>query len=331
MKENYQKLARMLGETRVFQNVPLAKYSSFRIGGVADLFFRAKTLRELIDTVICAKSLNIPYFILGGGTNLLISDKGIRGLVVKNESGTIKLVRIRGSRSGRENISAQIHTVYLEAESGVAINRLVRFTLDQGWAGLEAFLGQPGTVGGAVYTNAHNIKMRTFFGDRIVEAKLLDAAGAVKKVSRSYFRFDYDQSIIQQTKELVLSVVLQLETGLKTNLWRKATEALEYRKKTQPSGVFSSGCIFRNIERSEAIRLVTPNYTCSAGYLLERVGLKGVSWGGAYLSPHHSNFIINRGNAKAKDVLELIKLAKERVKERFNINLVEEIAIVGES
>ncbi|MBM3283031.1 UDP-N-acetylmuramate dehydrogenase [Candidatus Gottesmanbacteria bacterium] len=332
MNASYNKLSKLLGETRVLKNIPLSKYSSYRIGGPADLFFQAKTEKELIHAVNLARQLNIPYFIIGGGTNLLISDNGIRGLVIKNESNAIKLVGIRGIRKGdkTKNFSTYGDTVYLEVESGVLINRLVRFTLEQGMAGLEIFLGQPGSIGGAVYMNAHNIKTGSYFGDLIIEAKLLDHSGLIKKVPRSYFHFAYDQSIIQQTKEIVLTVVFQLKVGNKDSLWQKATQILEYRKKTQPTGVYSSGCVFKNIQKSEAVRLATPNYTCSAGYLLESAGLKGVGCKGAYFSKDHGNFIINKGDAGAQDVVKLIRMAKVRVKKKYNIDLVEEIILAGD-
>lgn len=323
MNKNAQKLTSTLGQPRVFLDEPLSKYSSFHIGGPAQFFYRAKTADELVKAVNLARDLNIPVFLLGGGTNLLVGDRGFPGLVIKNDTAGIKLLGIKGKKGGEQ-------TVYLEVESGVSVNRLVRFTLTQEFDGLQFFLGQPGTVGGAVYINAHNMKKGKFFGERVLKATILKKGGKVERVDASYFRFGYDKSILQQTKEVLLSVVVELKRGDKAKLWAEAQEALDFRQKTQPTGVFSSGCTFRNIAKSEAMRLATPNYTTSAGYLLDSLGLKGERCGQAMFSPHHANFIVHKGGAKAADVLELIHLAKKKVKERFNIDLTEEIVMVGE-
>lgn len=331
MKKTQQKVIDILGQARVLVSESLAKYSSFHIGGPADLFFRAKTQEDLILAIKSAQDLGLPYFVIGGGTNLLIGDGGFRGLVIRNEAGNIRLLGIKGKKTVKsDGLGDSIQKVYLEVDSGVSINRLVRFTLDQGFGGLEFFLGQPGTVGGAVYINAHNMKKGQFFADRIVEAKILGKDGTVQALPVNYFRFGYDQSILQRTHEIVLSVVIELVRGDKLKLWQDGQATLDYRQTTQPNGVFSSGCTFRNIPKSEAVRLATPAFTISAGFLLETVGLKGTKKGKAMFSNHHANFIVHHGGARAADVLELIKLGKQKVKDRFNIDLREEIVLMGE-
>lgn len=330
MNANEQKLADALGKTVLFDE-SLAKYSSFRIGGPAKFFYRAKTQADLVSAISKAWDLDIPVFVLGGGTNLLVSDNGFAGLVVKNDTSGINLIGMKGKKTGAGGSGDKSEqTVYLSAESGVSINRLVRFCLDQGFSGLEFFLGQPGTVGGATYINAHNMRKGVFFGDRIVEAKLLGKTGKIETVPAEYLQFGYDRSILQKTGEIVLSVVISLKRGDKARLWQDGQETLEYRQKTQPAGIFSSGCTFRNITKSEAIRLATPGYTTSAGYLLDSAGLKGFRVGEAFFSPHHANFITHRGNVSAADVLKLINLAKNRVKDKYNINLQTEIVLVGD-
>ncbi len=332
MKAIYPELKKALGEARVLEAEPLYKYSTFRIGGTADLFFRAQDSQDLLNAIYLAAQFDTPFFVIGGGSNLLISDKGFRGLVIKNETKRIKFVGAKGGKEkpvGRK-IRTGVHTVYIEVDSGVSLNRLVRYSLDQGLSGLQYFLGQPGTVGGAVYINAHNMKKGKFFGERLVGAKLIDKKGKQKEVAGEYFKFGYDYSILQKTREIVLSVVLELIVGDREELWQEATEVINYRNTTQPHGVFSSGCTFRNIQKSDAIRLSTPNLTVSAGYLIERAGLKGFSKGPLRFSDHHSNFIIHSGGAKASDVLELINTAKKRVKDAFGVELKEEIVLVGE-
>lgn len=316
----YQKVINLLGR-KVAVNEPLSKYSSFRLGGAADLFLKAKTVDELAKAITIAKINKIPVFIMSGGTNLLISDEGFRGLVIKNETDRIRLVGIKGNN--------KIRSVFLEADSGVGVNRLVRYTLEQGLSGLEPFLGQPGSIGGAMWINAHNMRMGKYFGDSVYSATILDERGEMKKVSRSYFNFGYDESILQKTHETVISVVFKLTSRDSESLWKEASSAQEYRSNTQPKGVFSSGCTFRNISQSDAIRLSTPEYTPSAGYILDSLGLKGKAIGGAMFSTEHANFIIHKGQARASDVLELIKLAKKLALTKYNLELKEEIVLVG--
>lgn len=330
MNKSYKEFISRIGERRVLIAESLAKYSSFRIGGPSDMFYRAQTGKEMILAVRLANELEIPFFVIGGGTNLLISDSGFRGLIIKNDTNNIKIIGIKGSSRVLEKNNKKItRQIYIESDSGVPVNRLVRFTLDQSIAGLEIFLGQPGTVGGAVYINAHNINCGNYISDHLTGAKILDHSGREEDVDKEYFHFGYDQSILQKNKKVVLSVIFKLESGNKEALWEKAHRTLLYRQKTQPYGVFTSGCTFRNIALSDAMRLSTPKYTCSAGYLIDAVGLKGKIAGAAKFSENHANFIINTKDAKASDVLKLINQAKEKVKDKFGIDLTEEIVMVG--
>lgn len=199
MTDNYKKFIEMIGENRILTDEPLMKYSSFKIGGPADLFYKALTQKELTRAFFGAQKLNIPVFIIGGGTNLLVSDKGFRGLVIKNDTSGLRIVGIRGRKFAADLNAGESREVFLESDSGVPVNRLVRFAIDQGLSGLEMFLGQPGTVGGAVYINAHNVSQERFFGDLIKGASIADKEGDVKYVSLRYLDFGYDDSIIQKT------------------------------------------------------------------------------------------------------------------------------------
>lgn len=331
MNKNYEKLIAALGENKVSRDSPMALYTSFKIGGPADLFYRAKTIQELVTAIKAANKLSIPYFILGGGTNILVSDKGIRGLVIKNDTNKITLAGIRGNKDASQTKTRiRFHTAFIKAESGVMVNRLVRFTLDEGFGGLEPFLGQPGTVGGAVFINAHNMKMGKYFTDVLVEAKILNKRRQIVDVPVDYFKFGYDQSLIQKTGEIILSVMLKLTVNQKDVIWEKAQEALNYRTTSQPMGKFSAGCIFKNIPLSDAMRLGTPNHTRSAGFLIECVSLKGMKVGQAQISSQHANFIVNLGKASESQVSELIDLVEKKVKNKFGVSLEKEIVFVGE-
>lgn len=298
---------------RVKLDEPLSLHTSIKLGGPAKWYFEAQNKEDLIGAVKTAINLKIPYFVLGGGTNVLFHDDGFDGLIIRNKSQNISLQGFKGKiEKGQMNLNE----IILEAESGTTINQLVRYTIEEGLEGLEYFLGQPGTVGGAVYNNAH--WQQFLIGDKIITAEIIDKDGLVSEVNRSYFKFGYDQSILHRTKETVLSVKFKLKKGDKEVLWQRANETLEYRKATQPSFP-SLGCTFQNISN---------NRTGSAGYLIDQAGLKGKIIGGAQISEKHANFILNIGTATSSDVLSLVNLIKSKVVEKFGVELKEEIVVV---
>lgn len=308
------------------KHVSLAPFTTFKIGGPAEFFYEAGTVEEMIAAVTKARSEGLPITILGGGTNVLIGDKGIPGLVIKNNTGAIS---IRGMKA-RVKAGKKTGLVYVEADSGVLFNKLVRFTADEGLGGLEAHLGLPGTVGGAIYMNSKWTKPTSYVGDAVYQAMLLTPANETVIVDRSYFRFAYDSSTIQKTRDIVLRVVFALTPRQKDELWQVANQSIAYRRESQPQGVKSPGCTFRNLSQADAIAISSPNQTTSAGFLVDHAGLKGVSVGDAQISPVHANFIINTGHASAHDVVTLIDLARRKVKEQFGVELVEEIVRLGE-
>lgn len=325
MDEKLEKLKALLGQ-RVKVEEELARYTTFKVGGPADLFYEAKTIDEVVDAIKRARTLGVPVFLLGGGTNILIGDGGIRGLVIKNASSRIAIVGAKGKFEAGQNQG----TVYVEADSGVIMNKLVRFTIEEGLSGLQMQLGLPGTVGGAMYMNSKWTNPESYVGDSVYQATILTRQGDVQTVPRSYFQFGYDKSILQQSQDTVLRVVFALKRAEKEILWERANAVMAYRRETQPQGVFSPGCTFRNISRSEALAVPTPNHTTSAGFLIDHAGLKGKQIGEAKISPIHANFIINLRKAKAADVVTLIETARSEVKKQFGVQLREEIVRVGE-
>jgi UDP-N-acetylenolpyruvoylglucosamine reductase len=305
---------------------PLNLHTTIKIGGLAQFFYEAKTRADLVKSVIVARELKIPYFILGGGTNILISDTGLPGLTIKNNTRNIKLKGIKGELT--EGVSHG--KVYLDVDSGVIFNQLVRYSVDQGWSGLQMHLGLPGTVGGAIFMNSKWTKPISYVGDVVYQAELLDPDNQVKSVLHDYFNFDYDYSVVQDTKDIILGVTFLLEQENKTDLWEIANQSITHRRNTQPQGVFTAGCTFKNLKLAQALVLNTPDHTTSAGYLIDHAGLKGYTIGDAQVSTHHANFIINLGHAKAHDVIELITLVKAKVKQQFKVDLEEEIIKIGE-
>ena len=327
---DYTVIKNTLGTLRVHENEPLSKHTYFRIGGPAKLFFEAKSTEDLKLALTCAFENKIPFVVLGLGANVLVSDKGYDGLVIKNHAEGIKLVGLKGTinKTGRGIKNASVL-----AASGTLMNQLARFTIDQGLEGLHFLLSVPGTIGGGIKINAHfEVEKGEFIGSCLFTAALFDVnSGIVKTVDQDYFKFGYDYSKIQETGEIVLEAVFRLDRTVDPQkLWQMAMDNVKRRNKEQPMGIACSGCVFRNIADSDAKRLATPNLTTSTGYIIESLGLKGVKQGGAEISSHHANFILNTAGASASDVLKLINLAKQKAKETYSLNLSEEIFYIGD-
>lgn len=239
-------------------------------------------------------------------------------------------MRIKGMKGRVTAGAAKKRLVFVEADSGMVFNSLVRFTVEEGLAGLEMHLGLPGSVGGAIFMNSKWTHPPGFVGDAVYQAELLTEDNTRVTVPNSYFHFGYDSSSIQKTKDILLKVIFALGADNKDRLWEIANKSIEYRRQTQPQGVKTAGCAFKNISEAEARAVSTPNLTTSAGFLIDHAGLKGASVGDAEISAVHANFIINRGRATASDVVQLLERARGKVKEKFGVTLEEEIIRVGE-
>lgn len=325
MKNELRELKKIFGRDRIRVNEPMSEHTTFKIGGPAQVYIEISNLDDLAKAAKVAYKLKIPVFILGGGSNIIVSDGGVKGLVIKNNCRAFSIINMTGKV---RNKKVGVDKALIYAESGVIMNQLVRFTIEQGLSGLEYQLGLPGTVGGAICMNSNFPKKDAFVGDCLYKAKILTRQGEIKEVDRGYFKFAYDKSVLQETGEIVLSVIFKLKPEDKKILWERGMEALNYRTQTQPKGN-SAGCTFRNISFVEAVSIPIPNQITSAGYLIDRAGLKGKREGDAMISPLHANFILNMGRAKAADVVELVNLVKEEVYEKFGVKLSLEVKTVG--
>jgi len=298
------------GRARVGIGVPLAAHTTFKIGGPADFLVEAREIGEVLEALSLARAGSVPVTILGGGSNLLVSDEGVRGLVVRLRRGTIEPVSER----------------LVRADAGVALNALVRWSVARGLKGLEAWAGTPGTVGGAIRGNAHY--GGRLIGDVVADVRVVTAAGALLDVPRAAMAFGYDRSRLQTSGEVLLWAVFELAPGSPPSELRDAARAsLAGRRRTQPIGLATAGCIFRNPDPSR--EEVPAGLPPSAGALIDRAGLKGRRIGGASVSIQHANFIVNEGGARAADVLALMRLCEREVQERFGIRLREEIVLLG--
>lgn len=325
LESRYQKL--LLRFPLIKRAVLMSTHTSFKIGGPADLFITSKNTEELRIMIQEARELDIPVFIFGGGSNILVGDKGIRGLVIKNMCNQVKIGAMRGViKKGTMD-----KTVMLDVESGMLVNSLVRLMIESELSGFEWHLGLPGSLGGALYMNSKWTKPEHhYIGDPLESAVILTSGSAIKKVSKDFFQFGYDKSILQKTHDIVLSARFIVKPLSKDLLWRVAQDSMEHRKTSQPNGVFTLGCTFRNISKLEALTARTPDSITSAGYLIDASGLKGYRIGNVRFSQMHANFIENVGGGTASNVVQLIEIARLKVKKNFGVTLQEEIVRVGE-
>jgi UDP-N-acetylmuramate dehydrogenase len=304
-------LASSFGPGRVGKAVSLARFTTFRVGGPAQWLIETRTSREILIALDLAARWQMPVTMLGGGSNVLVADAGIRGLVIRPRGGTI----------------ARISDALVRADAGVTVNGLVRWTIMNGAAGLEAWAGTPGTVGGAIFGNAHF--GGHLIGELVDRVSLASREGAITEAPGEELGFGYDRSRLQRTREILLSATFRVSPDEPGGLRATARESLAYRKRTQPLDTPSAGCVFRNPERGRD--RVPDGIPCSAGALVDRAGLKGLRIGGARVSPAHGNFIVNDGTATAADVRQLIARCRAAVRAQFGVELREEIVYLGEN
>ena len=310
-------LEETLGAGRVMADVPLAPFTTFKVGGRADLFVQPRTGEELVAVLRGAVEHGVPCTMLGGGSNVLVADAGVRGLVIHPRGG---LIAEEDPPNGEGAPRALVR-----ADAAVTINELVRWTVGRGLAGLEAWAGTPGTVGGGIYGNAH--WAGRLLSERVHSVVLWSPLSGAATVPGSEMEFGYDRSRLQRTGEVLLRARFELEPGEPSALRSIARESLAYRKGTQPLNTPSAGCVFQNPQAADP---VPPGVPFSAGALIDRAGLKGLRTGGACVSPVHANFIVNDQGASARDIHRLIERCRLQVRERFGVELRDEIVCLGD-
>lgn len=294
---------------RVRFDEPMAAHTTFRVGGPADAFVTVTDENELVHLICWLKENALPFLIVGGGTNLLVKDRGIRGVVISMAKNLAK-------------ISQQGPTM-LCAMAGAGLSALCRFAIRSGCSGLNFALGIPGTVGGAIRMNAG--AWGGDMSDVLDSIRIIRPDGSVETVEKSRLTFSYRALSFADKKlgELSASVILEgrfLVSPLQPEILKAEADALlKQRKKSQPTGVASAGCFFKNPDNRE-----------SAGKLIDLAGGKNLCVGDARVSPKHANFIVNQGRASAGDIIQLMKIVQETVYKKYNIILEPEVKIVGE-
>jgi UDP-N-acetylmuramate dehydrogenase len=298
-----------LGPDRVRQHVPIAPLTTFKVGGPAEWLVNLHGDEEVRRAVEIAREAGLRVTALGGGSNVLVADAGVSGLVIRLHGGDV------AARSAS----------LVRVDAGVTINGLVRWTVSRGVAGLEIWAGTPGTLGGAVFGNAH---FRGRLMSELIEGvRLVGDGGRIIDVPSRDMEFAYDFSRLHRTREVVVSADLRVSVGEPAALRAVARESLAFRKRTQPLESPSAGCIFQNPDPSRDN--VPDGVPLSAGALVDRAGLKGAREGRARVSPTHANFIVNEGGASASEIRTLIGRCESDVHERFGVALREEVVYLG--
>ena len=300
-KDFIDDLKEFVEDPRIRFNEPMKNHTSFKIGGCADILVLPQNSEQVLSIIKLCRARDIPYFIMGNGSNLLVRDKGMRAVVIKTFNCLKHL---------------EVSADYIECESGVLLSKLANAALEHGLTGLEFAAGIPGTLGGAVVMNAgaYGGEMK----DVIIETRYINEDGICRTAKGEQHQFGYRTSMFQGTNKFVLSAKFQLDYGDKDEIKEKMGYLNQCRKDKQPLELPSAGSVFRRPE----------GYF--AGKLIQDSGLRGYRIGGAEVSQKHCGFIVNSENATAQDVLDLIKHIQQTVKEKFGVELQTEIKAVGE-
>jgi len=276
----------------------IGPYTTIKIGGEVDFLVDIKDLAQLKKTVSYLNSNSIEYKILGNGSNLLISDKGYKGVMIRLIGEYFKRL------THKDNV--------LETGAGVNLTEMLRYCVSNSLGGLEFFAGVPGTIGGAIVMNAGTKKS---ISDVIKYVYVMDAQANIMVLSKQDIMFSYRESQLKDF--IILGVSLSVEQADARKISQEIKKMYDYKKNVQDYSLPSAGCVFKNIEQTESV-----------GLMIEKAGLKGLQIGDAMISDVHGNFIVNKGNAKSSDILELINIVKEKLYEKYNVELELELEVV---
>jgi UDP-N-acetylmuramate dehydrogenase len=285
------------------ENVSLARYTTFKIGGPARYFLIATTTEQMVSAVQEANAAGVKWMVLGGGSDILVADKGYDGLVIKTELRDIDI----DADSGQ-----------VRAGSGMLINAFIQQSAKRGLAGMEFAIGVPATIGGAVWANLGARGSET--AEYMIETTVLDASGKKQVLTNEECAFAYRDSIFKTEDYVILDALFQLKKGDPSDIRARILELSKKRKAQQDIGMQCAGCIFQN---------PTDQTDIAAAQLIDELGLKGKQIGGAKVSDVHANFIINTGDATADDVVQLISYIKQQVRDKKGVQLMEEVEYIG--
>lgn len=303
MAEFEKELQEIVSKKNILKNEPMSKHTSFRIGGNADYFVVVNSVEELKDVIDLSNKNNIKFYIIGNGTNLLIKDGGIRGIVIKLDLKNFK-------------IKKNANEILITAEAGMSLGTLASIALKEEIAGLEFLAGIPGTIGGAIRMNAGAYGSE--IKDILVKSRYMTYDGKIKTLNLDEHKFEYRNSIFSTQDGIIIDTTIKGKKGTKKEIEEKIKEYSKSRKEHQPLEYPNAGSTFKRTEKMPTAKII------------DECGLKGFSIGDAEVSTKHAGFIINKGKASAKDVLELVKHIKKEVKKKFDIDIELEILVLGD-
>jgi UDP-N-acetylmuramate dehydrogenase len=311
INENAKKWLQTLLDESVYFNEPMSRHTSFHVGGPADAFAIPKDAHKLTELVRGLRERDLKFLIIGHGTNLLVKDAGFRGVIIV-------------LKKALNHIGLNPDDGIVHAMAGAPLSRLCRTALKNGFSGINFALGIPGTIGGAIATNAGTWLGN--LGDVLRKVKVLFPDGEIRTITREKLRFSYRQLLWENdlvcltgSAPIILLGSFALIPDDPEKIRKEACEIVRWRKERQPTWLPSAGCFFKN-----------PASEKTAGQLIDLAGLKGKSFGGAEISSKHANFIINRNNASASDILVLMEMIRETVMKEFDVILEPEVRIIGE-
>ncbi len=286
----YLKIANVIPKEKIKQNEPMSKHTAFKIGGMADIFINIDNIEQLRAVLQIIKNNNIPFNIIGNGSNILVRDEGFRGIILKNMLSDLK-------------IQEQENKIIITASSGVKLGALGQKCLKQEIEGFEFASGIPGTIGGAIKMNAgaHGMEIK----DIVLDVTYIDLEGNIKTITNKECEFEYRKSIFSKNNFPIIEAKLKLKKGNLEQIKEKMQTYANYRKEKQPIEFPNAGSTFKRGENFITAKLI------------DEAGLKGYSIGGAQVSSKHSGFIINKNNATAQDVIDLSKYIQKTIKEKF--------------
>ena len=292
-----------LKETNILFNENMAKHTTFKVGGEAECFIKIDNMKDLRTVLVYARNNNIKITVIGNGSNVLVLDKGIKGIVLNIRINKIETVNYDGK-------------IFAKIGAGVKISMLGHLFLKNGITGFEELSGIPGTIGGAIRMNAgaHGKE----FKDIVNNVTCMDYDGNIVKLENKDMQFEYRKSILKDKKYIVIEVEMMFQNGNEEEIKEKMTQYAKYRKEKQPIEYPSAGSTFKRGNDFITAKLI------------DEAGLKGYNIGGAEVSEKHAGFVINKGNATAKDILELIKYIQDKIYKEFEKKIELEIEIIGD-
>lgn len=303
LKSLIEKSNLQIDKDKILYNEPMSKHTTFKIGGPAECFIKIDSVKDLKEILSFSKENEVPLTVIGNGSNVLVLESGIKGITV--------CIKLEGMELKEEK-----DFCILKVASGEKIGKVARMMCNKEISGMEELLGIPGTIGGAIKMNAgaHGKEIK----DIVSEVTCIDYDGNIKEFTNEEMKFGYRKSILKEENYIVVEAEFKLQKGNKNEIEEKIEEYSKYRREKQPIEYPSAGSTFKRGEDFITAKLI------------EDAGLKGYSIGGAEVSTKHSGFIINKGNAKAKDVLDLVEYVKEEVYKKFSKNIELEIEVIGE-